>query len=268
MAYVNVVGLDETNRLKGHNYISIFIDMNFGRLLFATEGKDADTIEKFTDDLKLHNGCPEKIHDIAIDMSPAFISRVERFLPNAHITFDKFHIMKNMNSVLDQVRRTEVKIEPILKGARFCLLKNSKNLTESDKIRIKELYSLNLATARAYRFKESLSDILNSSADSYEANFYLIKQISWGRRSRIPELKDFALSLKNHLPGILRYFVSRLTSGMVEGMNSKIQEIKRRARGFPNVNNFINMLYLCLSGLEIPKLFATGLPKVIQSVSV
>ena len=70
-------------------------------------------------------------------------------------------------------------------------------------------------------------------------------------RSRLDPIKSFAKTVKSHFVGIMRYFTSRLTSGTMEGINSRIQEIKRRARGFRNINNFITMIYLEAAGLDL-----------------
>ena len=92
------VGMDETSRRRGHNYVSLFVDLDTPKVLFVTEGKDAATVERFKQDLTDHNGNPEAIEEMCSDMSPSFISGVEKYFPNAHLTFDKFHIMKVINA--------------------------------------------------------------------------------------------------------------------------------------------------------------------------
>ena len=79
------------------------------------KGKDHKTVEAFTDDLKAHNGNPDQISDVSCDMSPAFIKGVRETLPNAKITFDKFHVLKLINEAVDQVRREEAVTQPLLK---------------------------------------------------------------------------------------------------------------------------------------------------------
>ena len=78
-------------------------------MLFATEGRDADTVAAFADDLTAHGGDPEAIDEVCIDMSPAFIKGIAESLPDAAITFDKFHAVKLINDAVDQVRRAEQK---------------------------------------------------------------------------------------------------------------------------------------------------------------
>jgi transposase len=242
--------------------------MDNARVLYATEGKDGCTVERFANDLIEHGGKPENVKEFAIDMSQAYVSGIECNFPAAHITFDKFHIMKLMNNALDQVRRREVKEEPILKGTRYIFLKNEDNLTVTQYQTLQSLSKKRLRTARAYKFKLALQEILNKEHCQGLAESLLKRLIGWGLRSRMPEIKTFANTIKSHLPGILRYYVSGLTSGLVEGLNSKIQEIKRRSRGFPNTSHFINMIYLCIGRLNVPMLFGTGKPVTAMNESV
>jgi transposase len=94
----------------------------------------------------------------------------------------------------------------------------------------------NLKTARAYRYKLALQEVFKT-IKSEDAEIELKKIISWGLKSRIIPNINFAKMLKNHFDGIKRYFISRLTSGAVEGINSRIQELKSRARGYTNVEH-------------------------------
>jgi transposase len=260
MSKVELAGTDETAIRKGHNYISTFIDFDERCLLFATDGKDSSTLSSFSKDLIAHNGDPSAVKEFAIDMSPAFIRGITDNFPNAQINFDKFHVMKMMNMALDGIRRAEVKDQPVLTRMRYQLLKNQDSLNSRDAGRVNQISKMRLKTSRAYRYKLALSEVMNECCDPVEAGQELQRLISWGVRSRIPELIKFAGCLKSHLTGILRYFTTGLTSGLVESVNSKIQEIKRRSRGFPNRSHFINMLYLCLGKLKTNTLISNGLP--------
>jgi transposase len=113
---VTDVGVDETSSKRGHNYVSLFVDLEAPRVLFVTEGKDASTLERFKTDLEVHQGDPSHIQEICCDMSPAFIKGVEKHFPEAHLTFDKFHVLKILNEAVDEVRRQEQQIRPELKG--------------------------------------------------------------------------------------------------------------------------------------------------------
>lgn len=100
---VKQVGVDETSSKRGHNYVTIVVDLKESKSIFATEGKDSTTIGRFKDDLTAHKGKPESITDVSCDMSPAFIKGIKENLPNAQITFDKFHLLKTLNTAVDEV---------------------------------------------------------------------------------------------------------------------------------------------------------------------
>jgi transposase len=94
---VAVIGVDETSRKKGHEYITLVVDIKDSKVIFVCEGKDSSTITNFSEDLKNHNGNPSNVKSVCCDMSPAYISGISKELPHAEITFDKFHVMKAMN---------------------------------------------------------------------------------------------------------------------------------------------------------------------------
>ena len=122
---VRRVAIDETAAKRGHDYMSLFVDIDKRSVLFATEGRGAETIAKFADDLEAHNGHASNIKQVCIDMSAAFIKGVTDNLPEAEITFDKFHAVKLVNDAVDKVRRAESKDRPELKRTRYLWLEAS-----------------------------------------------------------------------------------------------------------------------------------------------
>lgn len=172
---VSKVGYDEISSRKGHNYIKVFADIENKEVIYATTGKNANTIKKFTEELPNHNASSEDVTEVTIDMLPAFISGANEYLSNA-----------------------------------------------------------------SYR----------AIKDPEIAEQAIKKWLSWAVRSCIEPVKDFAKMVKNHFDGIMRYFTSPLTSGAMEGINSRIQNIKCRARGFRSMDNFIAMIYLEMANLE------------------
>lgn len=248
---VDKIGVDETSSRKGHNYVTVFADMDTGGVLFATEGKDSDTIRKFAQELPNHGAESKQIKEVTMDMSPAFIAGVCEHLPKSSITFDKFHIIQALNKAQDEVRRIEQKHNPLLKQSRYIWLKNPENLTAEQKRKLETLRFENLKTAKVYQMKLTFQDIYRTIRDPIAAEDAIKKWLSWAVRSRLEPIKRFAKTVKYHFAGILRFFTSRLTSGAMEGINSRIQEIKRRARGFRNIRNFIDMIYLEAAGLDL-----------------
>jgi transposase len=250
-AEVTKIGCDETSSRKGHNYVTVFADMDSGDVLFATEGRDSSTVGAFTEELPQHDAKPEQIKEVTMDMSPAFMRGVRDYLSEASVTFDKFHVIQALNKAQDEVRRIEQKKNPLLKSTRYVWLKNPENLTANQKKQLETLRFENLKTAKVYQMKLTFQDIYRSIREPEAAEAAIKKWLSWAVRSRIAPIKAFARMVKAHFTGIIRYFTSRLTSGAMEGINSRIQEVKRRARGFRNINNFIAMIYLEAASLEL-----------------
>jgi transposase len=250
-AEVTNVGCDETSSRKGHNYVTVFADMQSKEVIFATKGKDSGTIKAFAEELPKHAAQPEQIKEVAMDMSPAFISGVSEQLPEASITFDKFHVIQALNKAQDEVRRMEQKMNPLLTSSRYIWLKNPENLTAKQKELLETLRYENLKTAKVYQMKMTFQDIYRNIAEPEAAEEAIKKWLAWAVCSRLQPIKKFAQMVKIHFQGIMRYFTTGLTSGTMEGINSRIQGIKRRARGFRNIDNFIAMIYLDTAGLKM-----------------
>src|ERR1700722_14600046 len=119
LSTVTAVAIDETSCRRGHNYLTIAADAKERKVVFVTEGKDAKTITRFAEYLALHKGAPEQVRLVSIDMSPAFIKGVAEHLPNARVTFDKFHVVAHASVAVDQMRRLEQRTDPSLKGLRW-----------------------------------------------------------------------------------------------------------------------------------------------------
>jgi transposase len=219
--------------------------------MFATKGKDSGTIKAFSEELPNHQAVPEQIKEVTIDMSPAFISGVGEHLSEASITFDKFHIIQALNKAQDEVRRMEQKHNPLLTSSRYIWLKNPENLTAKQKELLETLRFENLKTAKVYQMKMTFQDIYRCIREPEAAEEAIKKWLSWAVRSRFDPIKTFAKTVKTHFEGIMRYFTSGLTTGTMEGIISRIQVIKRRARGFRNIDNFITRIYLEAAGLDI-----------------
>jgi len=241
---MTTVGLDETSSKKGHHYVTLFVDMNESKVVYVTEGKGAETLTRFKEEIPAHKCNPQQIEQISVDMSPSFRKGCEENFPWASITYDKFHVIKLMNEAVDKVRREEQKTNPSLKSTRYIWLKNRQSLGNRDSAKLERLVTSNLKTAKAYQMKLTLQDVYASSFDRVEAMLKLKKFYNWAVRCRLEPVKDFAGTLKRHWSGILNYFDSRLTNAVLEGINSIVQSAKSRARGFRNIDNLITMIYL------------------------
>jgi transposase len=127
LADVTRIGVDETAAKRGHDYITLFMDLAKRRLMFAVPGRDHTTIQAFKADLEAHGGDSKAIQEACIDMSNAFIKGFAEAFPDTHLTFDRFHVMKLMGEAVDQVRRAESKDRPELKRTRWFWQRNPEN---------------------------------------------------------------------------------------------------------------------------------------------
>jgi len=257
---VTKLGMDETSIAKGHEYVSLFVDLDTKETMFVTEGKDSATVKAFKEDFEAHGGEVNQVTDVSCDMSPAFIKGVKEHLPEAKITFDKFHILKLINEAVDQVRRTEAIGNPLLKGTRFIFLKNEKNLTQAQQAKKEELIlsKLNIKSLRALNLRESFQQIY---AAPTEASFksLLNKWYYWATHSRLEPMKAVAKTIKKHFAGILQWKKSQINNGILEGLNSVVQAAKRKARGY-KIKHFRTMVYLITGGLDFSKINPACLP--------
>ncbi|MGH7161805.1 MAG: ISL3 family transposase [Acetobacteraceae bacterium] len=247
---VTRLAIDETAARRGHDYITLFVDIDRARVLFATEGRAAETIAAFADDLAAHGGDPEAVSEVCIDMSPAFIKGIAESLPNAAITFDKFHAVKIVNDAVDQVRRGEQKSEDLLRGTRYIWLHNPANLSERQRATLDSLPMRHLKTARAYQIRLAFQDLYDQSSAPAAAR-YLKQWYFWATHSRLEPMIDAARTVKRHWDGVLRWFDSKIANGLIEGINSLVQAAKAKARGYRSIRNLKAMVYLLAGKLDL-----------------
>ena len=244
------VAIDETAAKRGHDYISLFVDIDERRVLFVTEGKDADTVREFADDLEAHKGDASHVKEVCIDMSKAFIKGVTDNLTEAQITFDKFHAVKLVNDAVDKVRRAEAKDRPELKRSRYLWLKNEPKLSAQGRADLDALTRLHLKTARAYQIRLAFQEIYQQPTWEWGAMF-LDRWYSWAIRSRLEPMKEVARTVMRHRDGILAWFDSRIANGLIEGINSLIQAAKAKARGYRTTRNLKAITYLIAGKLDL-----------------
>lgn len=243
------VGVDETSARKGHDYISCFFDMDARRLVFATEGREHEVVAAFARFLGAHGGDSSAVREVSCDMSPAFIKGVRENLPNAEVTFDKFHVTKVLGDAMEKVRRSEWRTDKTVKGGRWALLKNPENLTDKQREQLHDITTRNANLAEAYRLKETFRDFYRQP-DLTSATGFLKGWIAVAEQSTIKPMIKAAKTLHNRGKGILRWFVSHLTNAVMEGLNSQLQAAKRKARGYRLHKTFITMAYLIAGKLD------------------
>ena len=257
---IHTLGMDETSIAKGHDYITLFVDLVKRKTLYITAGKDHQTVVNFVDELESKKGDRKSIKQVSCDMSPAFIKGVKENLPEAEITFDKFHIIKIINKAVDQVRREECRYTPELKGHRYIFLKNESNLTVKQE-KAKEtlnLSTLNLKSFRAMHIREAFQNIYE--AENMEEFEGLLKAwYYWATHSQLAPMIKAGKTIKKHWEGILNWKKSLINNGILEGLNSVLQAAKRKARGY-KVKHFKTIAYLLTGKLDFSKINPNCLP--------
>ena len=241
------VGFDETSTRKGHHYVTTMVDLKQRRVLYACQGKDSSCLKKSVEYLEEKQVERQQIEQVCIDMSPAFISGCNSYLPNAEITFDKFHVVKEVNKAMDELRKLERQGNELLKGHKYTLLKNK--LTPRLKQERDLLLEYYPKLGEGYRLKQLFMEFWEIK-DKQEAEGYLAFWCDLAEESAIRPFVKVVNTIKAHWTGIINYIQSRINNGILEGLNSKIQLAKKRARGYRNINNFINMIYFLCGKLK------------------
>lgn len=258
---IEAVGIDETSRAKGHDYITLFVDLMKRRTVFVADGKGSETVEEFVSMLEQQNGEVEKIKEVSCDMSPAFIKGIKDNLKEASITFDRFHTMKFLTEAVDEVRKMENREEGSLKRLRYLFLKNEDNLNQEEKLTLEglRLSGLGKKTLKAHQIKENFRLAYNAESISVFEQ-YLKKWYYAATHSRLGPMIKAAKTIKTHWDGIVRWKKTGWNNGILEGLNSLVQAAKARARGYASNDNFKTIVFLLTGKLDFKKLNPCCLP--------
>lgn len=247
LKHLRRIAIDEIAIGKGHRYLTVVLDLESGAVVFVGDGKGSDALKLFWKRLR---AARPRIEAVATDMSPAYIRAVREHLPHAIHVFDHFHVVKLFNEKLSDFRRelyretTSQLHKQILKGTRWLLLKNPENLDprRHERQRLDDALRINQPLAVVYYMKEDLRQIW-SQPDKATARRVLDDWIRRADASGIRMLQKFASTLAMHRSGILAYYDCRISTGPLEGTNTKIQLMKRQAYGFRDQEFFMLKIY-------------------------
>jgi transposase len=250
------IGVDELSYRKQHHYVTLVSDHQNGCIVWGAEGKGADTLLAFLDELGEEGRARIKV--VTMDMSQAYIKAVRERLPLAQIVFDRFHVQQLVNEAVEETRRAEwQRLRAIdeaaaqsIKNTRWALLKNPWNLTPAQEDRLATLQRTNSPLYRAYLLKESFASILDRRQPGVVKK-HLESWLSWASRSRLPAFVRVAQTIRTHLDDIVAYVRWRLTNGLAEGLGNKARLATRRAYGYHSASAVIAMIMLCCSGLTL-----------------
>jgi transposase len=246
---ITQLGVDETSSRKGHKYVTLGVDLETSRVIHACEGKGKETLRNIQQHLEQKGVAKQQITQISMDLSPAFIAGASESFPAAAITFDRFHVVKLLNEAMDKVRRVERIEHDALKGQKYTFLKNRQNLTVKQEKSLIEMIELYPTLGKAYRLKVLFNDLWEMP-EKTAATTFLTNWCNEVEEAKIPAFMAFSKMVKAHWSGIIHFVESHITNGILEGINSKVQLAKRRARGYRNTGNFINMIYFLCGKLK------------------
>jgi len=251
------IGIDEISHRKGQRYLTVVVDHDTGRLVWAAAGRDRKTVEAFFDALG-ETRC-KQIELVSCDMAGWIAGPVADRLPDAVRCVDPFHVVMLATDALDEVRREvwndarragELAAAKDLKGARFALWKNPENLTDRQAAKLSSIQKTNARLYRAYLLKEQLRQIYRLSADA--AVKLLDEWIAWARRCRLPSFVKLARTITAQRAGIVAAIGHGLSNARVEAINTQIRMITRRAYGLHSASALIALAMLSLAGLCPP----------------
>jgi len=230
------IAIDEVAVGRGHRYFTLVLDLVSGAVVYVGDGKGVAALTAFWRRLRASRA---KVRAVATDMGRPYIRAVREHLPRAVHVFDHFHVIKLFNDKLSAFRRelyaslTDEQQRRILKGTRWLLLKNPENLDplHNEQERLQEALALNTPLTLVYYLKEDLRQLW-SQPNKATARRVLRDWIHRARATGISMLVQFASLLEEHRKGILAYYDYRISTGPLEGLNNKIQTMKRQAYGF------------------------------------
>ena len=230
------IAIDEIAIGKGHRYLTVVLDLLSGAVVFVGDGKGTDALEPFWKRLRASRA---KIQAVATDMGKAYIKAVRDNLPGVVHVFDHFHVVKLFNDKLSALRRElyhQALVDSdrqLLKGTRWLLLKNPENLDpqRNEKQRLQDALALNAPLSIAYYLKEDLRQFWDQP-NKRTARRVLRDWMARARVSGIRMLERFADTLEEHEEGILAYYDYPISTGPLEGTNTKIKAMQRQAYGF------------------------------------
>jgi transposase len=233
---VRLIAIDEFSIRKGHQYMTVILDLESGQILHAAEGRGSESVIPFLRRLKAARALLEAV---AMDMWPAYLLAVREVFQNVDVVHDPYHIVAMANVAIDATRRDMYRDlqgpqRKVLKGTRFLLLTGGEKLDHAAVPRLHQLENLNQPLFQAYLLKEDLRRFWKMPCRKAGCRFLG----SWIARALATNLKHMvtlAKSLRSHRLGLLAYFNHRISTGPLEGLNNKIKVLKRQAYGFRDI---------------------------------
>jgi transposase len=249
------IGVDEKSIGKGHTYMTLVCDLEASTVEYIAEDRKQTSLDGYFQGLFQEQ--KEGIEAVAMDIWDPYIASTRTHLDQAEdkIVFDRYHLMTHMGKAVDEVRKKEHRAlkeggHETLTGSKYLWLYAEENLPEKHEERFSVLKKMKLKTARAWAIKESLRDLWNYTRRGW-AHHHFQKWYFWATHSRLEPVIETTRMIHKYLHNVLTYFIHPITNAVTEGLNSKIQTIKKMAYGFRNREHFKTGIYFHCGGLKL-----------------
>lgn len=249
------IGVDEKAAAKGHTYLTLVCDLKQATVEYIGEDRKQASLDAYYTELTPQQR--EGIEAVAMDMWEPYLQSTLAHVPAAaeKIVFDRFHIMGHMGKAVDTVRKQEHRAlrgvgDETLTGTKYLWLYAEEHLPEKHRERFATLKGLNLKAGRAWAIKESLRELWAQGTPQQAEDFWT-RWFWWATHSRLEPVRAVAWMIKRHWTHLVTYFRHRITNAVSEGLNSKIQTIKKMAYGFRNKDHFKTAIYFHCGGLDL-----------------
>jgi transposase len=254
------IGVDEISWRKHHRYLTLVVDHDRGVVVWGAKGRDAATLDEFFDQLGAQRA--GLIEAVSLDLGPAYIKSVsaEGHAPQAVICADPFHVVKLVGDALDEVRRDlwqQLRRLPDdrwardFKGARWALLKNPQDLTKRQATQLARIRRTRGGIWRAYEMKEQFRAIFAGDLTRAEAAVRLDRWCARAQRCRLAPFVKAARTMRQRADLILNAVEHGLNNGRVEGPNTKVRLIVRRAYGFHSADAALALVMLAAGPITL-----------------
>jgi transposase len=249
------IGVDEKTAGRGHDYVTVVNDLEKATVEYVSDGRRKESLDGYFD--LFSEKVRQKIETIAVDIWDPYLASIREHVPQweEKVVFDRYHLMAHMIKAVDEVRKAEHRAlrkvgDETLSGSKYLWLYSRENLPEKHKIRFQTLKGMHLKTARAWAIKESFRDLwwykrIGWAMRHFKAWFF------WATHSQLKPVIEKARMFEKYLMQILTYFRHRVTNAVSEGINSKIETIRKKAYGFRNREHFKIAIYFHCGGLNL-----------------
>jgi transposase len=247
------IGLDETSFQKRHEYVTVVTDLERARVVAVLDGRTKEAVETH------FAGVPEAsraaVKVVTMDMWRPYMDAAAKWLPNAWVCFDRFHVARHLGDAVNTVRKAEHRAlqsegDRTLTGTKYVWLENPRNMKPERRAMLSRLKDVCARTGRAWALKELAGKLWDYVSVGWARKAWTA-WISLAVRSKLEPMVKAARLVRTHLDGILNAVVLRATNAPSESMNAKIQRIKRMACGYRNRDRFRNAILFHLGGLDL-----------------